>query len=65
MTAPVSNIEILDELQLDIIGRRDWLDRARAGKIRRSPEDIERQASRLRVLEAGWVRFKRLSEAAR
>lgn len=50
--------EMVDELDLIILGRRDWLDRARQAKIRRQPALIERAARRLEIVEEVAKRLK-------
>ena len=35
MTQRFTDVELIDELGLSILGRADWLDRARKGQIKR------------------------------
>ena len=44
--------ELIDEMRILVAGREDWLGRARAGKISRTPTDIERKAAGLERMRA-------------
>ena len=59
--ASIADSEIVTELELRILGGREWLARARAGKFKRPPETIDLAARRLATLEAGLKRFKELA----
>jgi len=64
MNARPTDAELLGELELSILGRADWVERARRGQIRRAPEAIERAAARLALLEAAAKRLRELTEVA-
>jgi len=49
MTDAPSIDDQINEAACIILGNEDWCDRARKGKIKRAPEVIERQYSRLAV----------------
>jgi hypothetical protein len=48
----ISLQSMIEEVDLIVKGRLDWLSRARSGTIRRQPEVIRRFVSRLEVAEA-------------
>ena len=55
---------LLEELDLTILGRRAWVNRARLGEIKRPIESVERAAGRLAVLEAAEARLRELTMGA-
>ena len=52
---------LLEELDLTILGRRAWVNRARLGEIKRPPEVVQRAAGRLAALEAAAERLHELT----
>jgi len=46
VTQRISDSALLEELDLTILGRRAWVNRARLGEIKRPVESVERAAGR-------------------
>jgi hypothetical protein len=59
----ITNQVILDELEAIAAGRREWIERANSGQIRRQPEAIERVMHRLQIIEAAKKRISEVNPA--